>query len=119
MIEPILLLILFLIALVSAVPRSVVIDDETGDELSGQLPTYIAHWTQGSTCEGCGSKPDPEQAHDGTWHDATIGNPENTRVGITLQFTGPCPKFLHEFNSLITLATCRNGHKCVLHCWLA
>lgn len=68
------------------------IDDETGDNIDGVLPTYfpIWAWAQGSQCSTCGIHPgivDPDVAFSGTWHDSTY-SPDGPGHTITVNFTG-------------------------------
>lgn len=67
---------------------NVTIDDQTGDALSGLVPTYapLGTWSQGATCTGCFAEPDPAQAYMGTWHDTTY-YPDGPRAA-NVSFTG-------------------------------
>ncbi|TFK89882.1 hypothetical protein K466DRAFT_7232 [Polyporus arcularius HHB13444] len=66
------------------------IDDETGDSVTGVVPTYSppAAWKQGSTCSGCFVQLDPDHVLGGTWHDATHGTGDAEPLLITAQFSG-------------------------------
>ncbi|RDX46758.1 hypothetical protein OH76DRAFT_816353 [Lentinus brumalis] len=66
------------------------IDDETGDSVTGVVPTYSppAAWKQGSTCSGCFIQLDPDHVLGGTWHDATHGTGDVEPLLITAQFSG-------------------------------
>ena len=84
------LLFLFLILRDSSGFRvNVTVDDQYGDPLTGQTPSYEPGgvWRQGSSCTGCSIKLDPNQTCDGTWHDVTwtVGNQPFT---IEIEFTG-------------------------------
>lgn len=64
------------------------IDDEYGDEVTGQKLVYspAQGWTQGSKCTDCLYH--PTTAYNGTWHDATQ-HPDDPDVRtITVNFTG-------------------------------
>lgn len=52
--------------------RNITIDDQKGDLITGRLPVFLPtpNWAV-SPCNGCHAQPDPSQAFDGTWHDAT------------------------------------------------
>lgn len=72
---------------------NVTVDDETGDALTGDKPTYTpsgtnGNWVQGSTCSGCFVKPDASKAHGGTWHDATHGAKDPFQRAIEVNFIG-------------------------------
>lgn len=82
----------------SATPTNVTIDDQTGDAISGVLPTYSPSiaWNQGAGCDFCAAKPSVSDALDGTWHDATYNSgvyPE--QFGVTLQFNGGLLRHRH------------------------
>lgn len=66
------------------------VDDQNGDALTGDMPSYspAGSWQQGSTCEGCLAKPDPTMAFDNTWHDATHGPGGTAQYAIQVSFTG-------------------------------
>lgn len=59
--------------LTTAALVNVTIDDTLGDLTTGINFTYNppSAWAYGPTCTGCTAHPDPAQAFDGTWHDAT------------------------------------------------
>lgn len=75
------------------------IDDQNGDAVSGMGPSYspAGAWEQGATCTGCLAKPDPSQAFDRTWHDATHtpGDPEPRIANVS--FTGMYKEVIHRF----------------------
>ncbi|ESK85037.1 hypothetical protein Moror_15707 [Moniliophthora roreri MCA 2997] len=68
-----LLVLFYLISVVSGAPRIFFIDDEHGDSLTGNKPTYSPPngWAQGATCRGCGSRVDASLAFRNTWHEST------------------------------------------------
>ncbi|KAJ7118945.1 hypothetical protein C8R44DRAFT_922769, partial [Mycena epipterygia] len=65
------------------------IDDQSGDSVSGVLPTYspARFWQQGSSCTSCRFHPDPSQVFDHTWHDSSQF-PGEAPVSLTLDFAG-------------------------------
>jgi len=84
---------LFLFALVRhglAVLVNRTIDDQTGDPITGIMPTYSpeANWTQGATCTGCFAQPQRNMVFDGTWHDSTYFANEGVPRTITIPFNG-------------------------------
>lgn len=95
--EPIYVLLTLLrlsCALVSATLINVTVDDQGADSQTGLAISYTPasnSWNLGQTCHECSTQPDPAQAFDGTWHDATY----NSNVGgqtdpetATFEFTG-------------------------------
>ncbi|EEB90709.1 hypothetical protein MPER_11047, partial [Moniliophthora perniciosa FA553] len=82
------LFFLSFLEIISCRLANAVIDDAFGDSITGEMPAYIGdRWINGSQCTGCGLKPDPSQAHDGTWHDNTRHAGDPVR-GIRFSFTG-------------------------------
>lgn len=74
---------------------NVTVDDETGDALTGDKPTYTplesgsnGNWAQGSACSVCLVRPDASRALDGTWHDATHAAGDPLQKTIEISFTG-------------------------------
>ena len=72
---------------------NVTVDDEGGDELTGDKPTYTpsgssGNWAQGADCTGCIVKPDATKAFNGTWHDSTHGASDSFQKAIEITFTG-------------------------------
>ncbi|KAH8107243.1 hypothetical protein BXZ70DRAFT_286208 [Cristinia sonorae] len=66
-----------------------IIDDQNGDEVTGAQVQYIGSWNQGSTCGGCASRPDKNQAHAGTWHDGfRVPSHNDPPLGFSFKFTG-------------------------------
>ena len=75
---------------------NVTIGDKYGDSMTGAVPIYNQNsgfgWIQGADCNGCSgaAKPDPSQAFNGTWHDATWepkdGSPRTIQVSFEGQF---------------------------------
>ncbi|KAJ7042046.1 hypothetical protein C8F04DRAFT_114999 [Mycena alexandri] len=65
------------------------IDDESGDSVSGALPTYIpaSFWRLGPTCPDCAVRPDQSLAFNRTWHDNSQF-PGNQPVSLSLDFVG-------------------------------
>lgn len=77
----------------AAVLFNVTIDDEAGDEMTGDKPTYTpsgssGNWEQGATCSKCVAKPDPSEAFGGTWHDTTHNPRDPFQRAIEISFTG-------------------------------
>ncbi|KAH8102715.1 hypothetical protein BXZ70DRAFT_1006616 [Cristinia sonorae] len=66
------------------------IDDEHGDEVTGQKVIYSSDvWKQGNSCVACSARPDPSNAQDGTWHDGTyISSLEDRPLEFSFTFTG-------------------------------
>lgn len=64
--------------------QKVTIDDQNGDEKTGQFPIYSpsAIWSQGADCSECHLQPNPSYAFDGTWHDSTYDPTQKLRPGI-------------------------------------
>ncbi|RPD82863.1 hypothetical protein L226DRAFT_607915 [Lentinus tigrinus ALCF2SS1-7] len=87
---PALLLITALASCASASSVNRTIDDQTGDSVTGVVPTYSppAAWKQGATCDGCFIKLDPDHVLGGTWHDATHSPNDAEPLLVTAQFTG-------------------------------
>lgn len=92
---------------------NVTIDDQTGDAITGLLPTYnpsIA-WNQGAGCDFCSAKPNTSDAFNGTWHDATYSPgvyPE--QFDVTLQFNGTSPSmWIHSLVSRLLEGSCFVG----------
>lgn len=73
-----------------AIPQNVTIDDEKGDEFSGQKPFYTpqesTNWNIGPGQSGT-IKVDSSKAFSGTWHDSTYDVGDEART-IVIQFTG-------------------------------
>lgn len=74
---------------------NVTIDDTYGDPVTGTKFTYSdVEWKPGQNCSGCLAQPDPKQARNGTWHDATFNAqpgyvPEpNVPLNATVTFNG-------------------------------
>lgn len=68
---------------------NVTVDDQSGDSLSGTIPTYTpaSKWAAGPQCNACSAQPDPSRAFNGTWHDSTNQVGDRSSV-ITYNFTG-------------------------------
>ncbi|KAJ7599124.1 hypothetical protein C8J56DRAFT_182644 [Mycena floridula] len=62
-------LIYVLLAFALASSETIRIDDTSGDPTNAVRITYPVSWSQGQSCSGCQSKPDPSQVYMGTWHD--------------------------------------------------
>ena len=72
---------------------NITIDDQFGDELTGQLVYYVpvnSGWQQGSQCPTCSLQPDPHLAYKGTWHDSKVGVSSDAPgpYSFTLMFAG-------------------------------
>lgn len=87
--------LLLLFAKLFSALTNVTVDDETGDALTGDKPTYTplvsgpnGNWAQGSTCSVCLVKPDASKAFGGTWHDATHVAGDPLQKTIEISFTG-------------------------------
>lgn len=98
--------------LASAALENVTIDDAvlTGAVVPQYLPS-ASSWKQGNDCSTCLAKPDPSQAYNGTWHDATFQ--PGTTISQTIEFTfrGRLPaRWLQVF-----LHATRHNRKCSLH----
>lgn len=83
---------------------NITIDDQYGDAVTGQTPTYVPNeigiWAQGATCQICAAKPDVSQAFEHTWHDASQKLGETDQRSIQINFTG-IDFILTLFESLI------------------
>ncbi|KAI0706284.1 hypothetical protein C8T65DRAFT_231894 [Cerioporus squamosus] len=90
LILPLLLTTVLAASSASALSVNRTIDDETGDSVTGVVPTYSppAGWKQGSTCDGCFIQLDPDHVFGGTWHDATHSPSDTEPLLITAHFTG-------------------------------
>lgn len=92
----------------NATPLNVTVDDQYGDPLTGQLPTYLPvnRWIQGATCVGCKAKPDVAQAFSHTWHDTTHNPGVADQRSIQIKFNGALlPSLFQPPLSLHTNAT--------------
>uniref|UniRef100_A0A0W0GEU6 Uncharacterized protein n=1 Tax=Moniliophthora roreri TaxID=221103 RepID=A0A0W0GEU6_MONRR len=72
------------------------IDDELGDEVTGEKPKYFGSgWVQGSKCpvSQCRLRPDPAQARNGTWH-FNSRSANDPPIGVNLTFTGEALQFV-------------------------
>jgi len=65
------------------------IDDESGDSVSGALPTYVpaSSWRLGPTCPDCVVHPDQSLAFNRTWHDNSQF-PGDPPASLSLDFVG-------------------------------
>ncbi|KAH8102717.1 hypothetical protein BXZ70DRAFT_929599 [Cristinia sonorae] len=65
------------------------IDDEFGDEMTGQPVTYIGSWAQGNGCSGCAARPNNSLARKGTWHDGLyVPSHNDPTLGFSFKFNG-------------------------------
>ncbi|EMD41430.1 hypothetical protein CERSUDRAFT_89995 [Gelatoporia subvermispora B] len=81
---------------------NVTIDDTYGDPVTGTKFTYSdVEWKPGQNCSGCLAQPDPKQARNGTWHDATF----NAQPGYVPEPNVP-------LNATVTF----NGHALYVYC---
>lgn len=80
----------------SAILVNITVDDDGQDPNTGRSIQYAPPmaWATGQNCSSCLAKPDPSQAHNGTWHDGTYRpNPESSSdengvLTATFQFSG-------------------------------
>ncbi|KAJ8695343.1 hypothetical protein PTI98_007948 [Pleurotus ostreatus] len=80
--------LLYILTVAAAAPRNITIDDELGDELTGNRPSFspLLGWAQGAVCDGC-LKLDAGQTIQRTWHDHTHRSNE-TRSAVSFPFSG-------------------------------
>ncbi|KAG9224106.1 hypothetical protein CCMSSC00406_0006774 [Pleurotus cornucopiae] len=80
--------LLYILIIAAAAPRNITIDDELGDELTGNRPSFspLLGWAQGAVCDGC-LKLDAGQTIQRTWHDHTRRSNE-TWSAVSFPFTG-------------------------------
>lgn len=74
---------------------NITVDDTNPDPLTGNTFVYSPQnlWNIGNGCASCTAKPNPAQAFDATWHDATfdLSVPATAEVQTaTFQFNGEC-----------------------------
>ncbi|GJE89253.1 hypothetical protein PsYK624_053490 [Phanerochaete sordida] len=70
---------------------NVTVDDQGADPTSKYGFSFNPPWIIGQNCPGCEAKPDPKQAHGGTWSDITYDPSSPTRTipqNATFDFTG-------------------------------
>lgn len=75
----------------SADLTNVTVDDQGIDPYTGTSIAYapsMDSWSFGQTCLSCSAQPDPKQAHNGTWHDATFQGNDSVVPNATFHFTG-------------------------------
>lgn len=63
--------ILLEIASASAILFNITVDDSSPDPYTGNAIIYTGHWDAGQSCSGCVEKPDPVEAYNSSWHDAS------------------------------------------------
>ncbi|KAK1223326.1 hypothetical protein PQX77_013803 [Marasmius sp. AFHP31] len=84
---------------VNAALRTVIVDDQSGDQLTGVPVTFLpseAGFSQGplcrdcpdSWCQGCALSPDPSKAHGGTWRVANHAKGDDTPKYLQFDFVG-------------------------------
>lgn len=80
--------LLYILTIAAAAPRNITIDDELGDELTGNRPSFspLHGWAQGAVCDDC-LKLDAGQTVQGTWHHYTHRSNE-TSSAVSFPFTG-------------------------------
>ncbi|KAF9497096.1 hypothetical protein BDN71DRAFT_636153 [Pleurotus eryngii] len=80
--------LLYFLTIAAAAPRNITIDDELGDELTGNRPSFspLLGWAQGAVCDGC-LKLDPGKTIQRTWHAHTRRSNE-TWSAVSFPFTG-------------------------------
>ncbi|KAH8102719.1 hypothetical protein BXZ70DRAFT_1006620 [Cristinia sonorae] len=87
---PLACLVLFAVS-VSGILVNHTIDDENGDEVTGQQVSYTGLWREGNGCPDalCSAKPDTNLVHDGTWHDASyFPSSQDPPHGLSFTFNG-------------------------------
>ncbi|KAI0336251.1 hypothetical protein GY45DRAFT_1333291 [Cubamyces sp. BRFM 1775] len=74
----------------SAALVNVTIDDTYGDQTNGAQVTYAPPdaWNVGQSCAACTAHPDPTLAHNGSWHDGTVGAGSTQLLTATARFEG-------------------------------
>ncbi|KAK1235149.1 hypothetical protein PQX77_001634 [Marasmius sp. AFHP31] len=85
-------------AFVNAALKTVIVDDHSGDELTGASISFLpseAGFIEGpcrgcleSWCQGCALEPDPSKAHGGTWRVANHFQGENITKYLQFDFVG-------------------------------
>ncbi|KAH8102716.1 hypothetical protein BXZ70DRAFT_802161 [Cristinia sonorae] len=84
-------LVLWVVYLVSPTSGRLVnhtIDDENGDEVTGQKILYLSKWNQGNVCDMCATKLNESMVYDGTWHDVTYIPSRDSPMQFSFTFTG-------------------------------
>ncbi|KAH8104029.1 hypothetical protein BXZ70DRAFT_1062554 [Cristinia sonorae] len=83
------------------------IDDQYGDEVTGQQVAYSGMWNQGNDCTWCAYHPNASLAHNGTWHDGLyVPSHDDPLLTFSFSFNGTA---VYIFNILTRLTQTNVG----------
>ena len=71
-----------------AASTNATIDDNYGDSVTGNKPTYSNDWNYGPDCPGCYIQPDKAKAYEQSWHDVTVSPNDASARNVSFSFNG-------------------------------